>query len=130
MNKKETQALLEQFAIRPQHRLGQNFLVDDSLTGRILEEAQISKQDLVIEIGPGLGALSRPLSQTAGKLVAVEIDGRLIAPLRQVLGDAPNSEIIEGDAQQVNFSRLAQDWPHETVVLANLPYYITTPIIE
>ncbi|MCK9253037.1 MAG: 16S rRNA (adenine(1518)-N(6)/adenine(1519)-N(6))-dimethyltransferase RsmA [Clostridiales bacterium] len=130
MNKRETQALLGQFAIRPQHRLGQNFLVDDNLTQRILDAAQVSEQDLAIEIGPGLGALSRHLSQRAGKLVAVEIDPRLIAPLQQVLADAPNSQIIEADAQAVDFSRLEPDWPGETVVLANLPYYITTPIIE
>lgn len=130
MNKQDTLALCEQFQIRPTKSLGQNFLINDSVSRRIAALADLSSADLVIEIGPGLGALTVELAAQAGKVVAIEIDHRLIPPLQQFLSAFSNVEIIEQDALKTDLRRLAESWPGPVKVAANLPYYITTPLIE
>jgi 16S rRNA (adenine1518-N6/adenine1519-N6)-dimethyltransferase len=130
MDRHETEKLLRQFGIRPTHSLGQNFLVDERVGQHILQMAGPERDDQVIEIGPGLGALTRELAAAAGRIVAVEIDRHLIPVLEHVLMISDNCQILNQDALNTDLAALAAEWPGPTLVTANLPYYITTPIIE
>jgi 16S rRNA (adenine1518-N6/adenine1519-N6)-dimethyltransferase len=109
--------------------LGQNFLLDSSVLDEIAEAAQIT--DGVLEIGPGFGVLTNRLSKSAKKVVSVEIDTRLLPVLEFTLGDCNNVKIIEGDILKMNVKDLmAREFgENEVSIAANLPYYITTPII-
>lgn len=111
--------------------LGQNFLVDRNIVGRILENAALDGESWVLEIGPGLGALTGPLAERAAQVVAVEIDRELAAVLREVLAH-PRIAIVEGDALEMDWRELLEDmgWRGQPMSLvANLPYYITSPLI-
>lgn len=111
--------------------LGQNFLVDRNIVGRILENAALDGESWVLEIGPGLGALTGPLAERAAQVVAVEIDRELAAVLREVLAH-PRIAIVEGDALEMDWRELLEDmgWRGQPLSLvANLPYYITSPLI-
>lgn len=110
---------------------GQNFLKDDEVLFKIVEAANLNQEDCVLEIGPGMGALTRELAKKAEKVVAVEIDRGLIEPLKEKLADFENVEIINEDILRVNLKKLFEEkFKNKTVkVVANLPYYITTPII-
>jgi 16S rRNA (adenine1518-N6/adenine1519-N6)-dimethyltransferase len=122
-------------AIRPRKRLGQNLLIHASVRDKIIAAASVTPSDIVIEIGPGKGALTFPLARMALFLVAVEIDPRFCAYLRQRLGDAPNVEIRNADFLRLSLheevSNLKKRFPRATAVkiLSNLPFYITTPIV-
>ena len=117
--------------------LGQNFLLDANIIDRIVRQANISNQDLVFEIGPGLGVLTRRLAKEAGKVIAVELDNRLLPILAETLADYPNAEVIHGDALKVDFDQAAAERTGGQFgsqgkgykLVANLPYYITTPIL-
>ena len=109
--------------------LGQHFLHDGRIVGRILVAADIQPDDLVLEIGPGLGVLTRRLVQLAGKIVAVEMDGELAASLPSRLNHPPNLHMVQGDARTIDFSPLTGDVPSYKVV-ANLPYYAANPIVR
>ncbi len=104
--------------------LGQNFLYDPSILHRIIEAAGVSKDDTVVEIGPGPGRLTRLLSEKAGKVIAIELDQELCARLRADLVGFRNIELVHGDALKFTFEEIG---PFK--VVANIPYYITTPII-
>ncbi|MDW7657659.1 MAG: 16S rRNA (adenine(1518)-N(6)/adenine(1519)-N(6))-dimethyltransferase RsmA, partial [Bacillota bacterium] len=130
MNRHETENLLRQFNIRPTHSLGQNFLVDEWVGQHIIQVAGPEHTDQVIEIGPGLGALTRELATAAGRIVAIEIDRHLIPVLEQVLTSYENCLVLNQDALKTDLAVLAEAWQGPTLVIANLPYYITTPIIE
>jgi 16S rRNA (adenine1518-N6/adenine1519-N6)-dimethyltransferase len=106
--------------------LGQNFLKDPHYLGRIADAAQIGPDDQVLEIGPGLGHLTRVLAQRAGKVLAIEVDDRLISHLKTELGPMGNVEIVHADALEYPYDSLTGRWK----VVANLPYYISTPIIQ
>lgn len=110
---------------------GQNFLKDDEVLFKIVEAANLKQDDCVLEIGPGMGALTRELAKKAEKVVAVEIDRGLIEPLKEKLADFENVEIINEDILRVDLKKLFEEkFRNKTVkVVANLPYYITTPII-
>jgi 16S rRNA (adenine1518-N6/adenine1519-N6)-dimethyltransferase len=112
--------------IRAKKSLGQNFLKDPHYLGRIADAAGVGPEDQVLEIGPGLGHLTRVLAQRAGKVMAIEIDDRLIPHLKAEFGDARNVEVIHADALEYPFETLPGTWK----VVANLPYYISTPIIQ
>ncbi len=113
-----------------QKRYGQNFLIDDHVIAKILRAAEITKEDTVIEVGPGIGTLTQHLCEAAGFVRAVEIDDALIPILSETLADYENKEIIHGDILKTEIRALAGDTPRSHVKLvANLPYYITTPII-
>lgn len=120
-------AILQKYSIDPKKSLGQNFLFDENVLARIVETADLSPADEVLEIGPGLGALSEQLAQKAGRLVVVELDERLIPILRTSLGRYKQVEIIHGDILDEEpgllFSR-----PYK--VVANVPYYITGAILR
>lgn len=111
--------------------LGQNFLIDDNILKKIVEAANLSKDDRVLEIGPGIGTLTRELGTLAHKVVAVEIDQRLIPILQETLAGFDNVSVIQGDILKIDLVELVHNSfdgkPFK--VVANLPYYITTPII-
>jgi 16S rRNA (adenine1518-N6/adenine1519-N6)-dimethyltransferase len=112
--------------IRAKKSLGQNFLKDPHYLDRIVEAAQVGRADNVLEIGPGLGHLTRTLSERAGRVLALELDERLIPLLRRDFGAAPNVEIVQADALEYPYGSLTGKWK----AVANLPYYISTPIIQ
>ncbi len=126
--------LLRQFNLRPKKSLGQNFLVDEHALSHIVQAAEIAPDDLVLEIGPGLGGLTRHLAGVARHVIAVEIDRALIPPLRLTVAGQSNVSIVQGDILQLNPTELLSPYlttalPHYKVV-ANIPYYITSPIIR
>jgi 16S rRNA (adenine1518-N6/adenine1519-N6)-dimethyltransferase len=127
--------LLKEFDIQPRKGLGQNFLTDQRALERIVEAAELSPEDIVLEIGPGLGTLTRLLAERAGRVIAVELDRRLVEVLRQTTAakaDLPNVEIIHGDILELNPADLVeQHRAHlQYKVVANLPYYITSAILR
>lgn len=120
--------LLDMFDIAPKKSLGQNFLHDPNALEKIVSVADLQPDDTVLEIGPGTGALTVKLAQSAGRVVAVEIDERLIRPLRRQVGAFANVEIICANFLELDFEPLFGG--HEYKVVANLPYYITTLILR
>ncbi len=120
--------LLHQFGLRPDKSLGQNFLHDESALQKITAAAQITPADEVLEIGPGLGALTRHLAQAARTVTAVEIDARLLPALRYVLADFPNVRLIHDDILRLNPADLMHRDGY--IVAANIPYYITSAILR
>jgi 16S rRNA (adenine1518-N6/adenine1519-N6)-dimethyltransferase len=119
--------LLRQFGLHPRSSLGQNFLADDHVLARIAGAAELTPQDQVLEIGPGLGTLTRHLAERARRVVAVELDASLIPALRHTLASYPNIEIIHGDILQFPISNFQS--PGYKVV-ANIPYNITSQILR
>lgn len=129
--------LLRIHGLRPDKRLGQNFLTDAAALERIVEASGVRESDTVLEIGPGLGSLTRYLAEAAHRVVAVELDARLLPALSQVLAPYPNVSVIEGDVLGLNPADLiAPDdlhtaGPLQTYrVVANIPYYITSALIR
>lgn len=117
--------------------LGQNFLVDNNIIHKITASAELSKSDLVVEIGPGLGALTAQIARAAGKVIAVEVDRGLLAVLSEVLEGVQNLEVILGDALKIDLDRLVGESTggeygrngKKYKLMANLPYYITSPVL-
>ena len=129
----ETKFIMKKYGITANKKLGQNFLIDDNAIDAIVNSSKISKEDLVIEIGPGLGTLSKPLLESAGKVICIELDTRMIEILEDRFKLYDNFELINNDVLKVDLNKLISENKHETIkhakVVANLPYYITTPII-
>lgn len=128
-----TRAIMEKYGIKTKKSFGQNFLTDLNILKKIVLAADISKDDNVIEIGPGIGALTEQLAKKAGEVLALEIDQDLIPVLKEVLSPYDNVTIINQDVLQANLPELIQEKftdPTKPVkVVANLPYYITSPIL-
>lgn len=122
-----TKELVRKYGFKFTKSLGQNFLTDPTVVQDIIKGSNISKDDHVIEIGPGVGSLTRPLLEAAGKVTAVEIDKKLIPILEEELKDYDNFELIQGDVLKTDLKAIAGD--HRVKVVANLPYYVTTPIL-
>ena len=120
--------LLRRYNLDPYKGLGQNFLVDENALARIVQSAEVEKADTVLEIGAGLGSLTRLLAQSARRVVAVEIDRKLIPPLNEVMGHYPNCEIIQGDILELDPAVIVGE--KDYLVVANIPYYITSAIIR
>ena len=112
-----------------QKRFGQNFLIDGHVIEKIIRAADISKDDVVLEIGPGIGTMTQYLAETAGKVYAVEIDKNLIPILEDTLSDYDNVTVINEDILKLDIGELIKEEKGNLKVVANLPYYITTPII-
>ncbi|MFZ2258300.1 MAG: 16S rRNA (adenine(1518)-N(6)/adenine(1519)-N(6))-dimethyltransferase RsmA [Clostridiaceae bacterium] len=127
MEQLNTKDLVKKYGFKFTKALGQNFLTDPSVVQDIIEGSKITAQDHVIEIGPGVGSLTRALLEKAGKVTAVEIDSKLIPILKDELGSYENFELIEGDVLKTDLLAIAGD--HSVKVVANLPYYVTTPIL-
>lgn len=119
--------LLQRYNLHPKKSLGQNFLVDQGALQRIVSAADLTGSETVLEIGPGLGALTRHLAAAAGRVVTVELDGRLIPLLEDQLAGMPNVQLIEGDILRLDPAEL-MGGPYK--VVANLPYYITAAILR
>jgi 16S rRNA (adenine1518-N6/adenine1519-N6)-dimethyltransferase len=117
--------LLKKYHLRPSKRLGQNFLIDETVLQKIIQTADLSKKDIVLEIGSGLGILTQELAKRAKKVIAVEKDKNMVKILKEILKDYQNVEIIEGDILHQTF----QGQPLFKII-ANLPYYITSPVIR
>lgn len=127
---KETKFILDKYHIHANKNLGQNFLVDDDTVSGIIEAANISKDDLIIEIGPGLGTITKELLERAGKVICIELDERMIEILNDRFSLYDNFELINEDVLKVDLQTLINKENMKTTkVVANLPYYITTPII-
>lgn len=120
--------MLRKAGLRPDKRLGQNFLLDSTALNNVVDAAQIVSQDTVLEIGPGLGSLTRLLALASMRVIAVEIDGRLIPLLNEVVASYPNVQILQGDILTTDLT------PYLTspgyLVVANIPYYITSAVIR
>ncbi len=112
------------------HGLGQHFIYDDALLAKLVESAGITKADDVLEIGPGMGTLTKHLCAAAGHVLAVELDERLIPLLSAFMEQADNFTLVQGDAMAVNLPELTGDLRRPFSVVANIPYYITTPLIN
>lgn len=121
--------LLRQSGIRPKKRLGQHFLIDEAILDTIVVAAELSPEDIVIEIGPGLGVLTAELARGAGKVIAVELDTRLASLLKHRLASLANVDVINADILKVSPSQLLET-KSDYKVVANLPYYITSPILR
>ena len=129
----KTKFILKKYNISANKILGQNFLINDSVVNKIVESAEITKNDLVIEIGPGLGNLTEFLLEKAGKVIAIELDQRMLEILNDRFSLYDNFEIINEDVLKVNLNELISKNKNSEIknakIVANLPYYITTPII-
>ena len=127
----ETKFILKKYGISANKSLGQNFLINDEVVNKIVESAEITKEDLVIEIGPGLGTLTKELLEKAGKVVAIELDKRMIEILSDRFKLYNNFELINQDILKINLKELIENNNifKKVKIVANLPYYITTPII-
>lgn len=127
---KETKFIMNKYHITANKNLGQNFLIDDETVAGIVEAASVSKEDLIIEIGPGLGTLTKELLERAGKVICIELDKRMIEILEDRFSMYDNFKVINEDVLKVNLKDLIQkEKIKNTKIVANLPYYITTPII-
>lgn len=126
-----TIAVLQKYHFNFQKKFGQNFLIDGHVLNKIIAAADITKEDFVLEIGPGIGTMTQYLSEAAGKVLAVEIDKMLIPILQDTLAGYGNVEILNEDILKVDIAALVEEknGGKPIKVVANLPYYITTPII-
>lgn len=131
VDSKETIAVLQKTNFQFKKQFGQNFLIDSSVLEHILSFSEINKDDLIIEIGPGIGTLTEALCERAGFVVAIEIDDKLIPILEENLSVRDNFKLIHGDALKVDYLSLLEEHKEfsSVKVVANLPYYITTPIL-
>jgi len=120
--------ILRRYGLRPNKKLGQNFLTDQASLQKVVSAAQILPSDTILEIGPGLGSLTRLLAQQASRIVAVEVDAAFISILKVILAQYPNVEIIHGDILKLDPARLVADPGY--LVVANIPYYITSAIMR
>ena len=123
--------ILQRYNFSFQKKFGQNFLIDPHVLDKIINAAKISKEDMVLEIGPGIGTMTQYLAETAGKVIAVEIDKNLIPILTDTLDGYKNVKIINEDILKIDINKLVmeENGGKPVKVAANLPYYITTPII-
>ena len=127
----ETKAVIEKYNLSIQKKFGQNFLIDDNALTKTVEAAGITSDDAVLEIGPGIGTMTQYIADRAGKVIAVEIDKMLIPILNDTLSSYDNITVINQDILKVDIEKIVQEENNgkPIKVVANLPYYITTPIL-
>lgn len=131
-NPTRTRAIMETYGLNLKKSLGQNFLTDINVLHKIVNAAEITEADDVIEVGPGIGALTEQLAKRAHQVLAFEIDDRLIPVLEETLSPYSNVTVIQQDILKVNLAEKISEYfdgHHQVKLVANLPYYITTPII-
>ena len=124
-----TKSIISQYGIRPTKSLGQNFLNDNNIIEKIADAACIEKTDLIIEVGSGIGNMTRILAFKAGKVIAIEIDKHLLEALNSNVSEFSNVEIINADVLKMDFKDILKNHSGKIKVVANLPYYITSPVI-
>jgi 16S rRNA (adenine1518-N6/adenine1519-N6)-dimethyltransferase len=120
---------LSEFGLSPRKKLGQHFLVDRNILEKVIRVAEVSEEDVVLEVGPGLGVMTLALAQKAGKVIAVEIDPQLAALLEEKALNLPNIEVIRRDILKTDFEELFHRAAKPLKVVANLPYQISTPLL-
>ena len=129
----ETSFIMKKYHVKANKSLGQNFLIDENVINEIIKNSEISEKDCVIEIGPGLGTLTKELLEKAGEVVCVELDKKMIPILKDRFSLYKNFELINDDILKVNLKELIKEKKNKGFskikIVANLPYYITTPII-
>ena len=130
----ETKFIMKKYNVSANKNLGQNFLIDYDVIDAIINTSEISKDDLIIEIGPGLGTLTKFLLEKAGKVIAVELDNKMVHILNDRFANYKNFEIINADILKIDLNEIIKSNKIEkkfrnAKVVANLPYYITTPIL-
>ena len=130
-NPQNTVAVLQKYNFKFQKKFGQNFLINPSVLEDIISEADVTEDDMVLEIGPGIGTMTQYLCEAARQVIAVEIDTNLIPILQDTLSEYDNVKVINEDILKVDINALANEYNNgkPIKVVANLPYYITTPII-
>ena len=130
-NPQRTIEVIKKYEFCFQKKFGQNFLIDGHVLDKIIAGAGVTKDDMVLEIGPGIGTMTQYLAEAAGKVVAVEIDRNLLPILQETLADYDNVKVIHADVLSLDLEKLVQEENdgRPIKVVANLPYYITTPII-
>lgn len=130
-NARNTVEILQRYNFTFQKKFGQNFLIDNNILEKIIDAADITNENCVLEIGPGIGTMTRALAERAKKVVVVEIDKNLIPILQDTLREHQNVKIIHSDILKVDINRIVEEenGGRPIKVVANLPYYITTPII-
>lgn len=121
--------LLRAHGLRARKRFGQNFLIDENILGKIVDAAALDPSDTVLEVGAGLGALTAALADRAGQVVAVEVDRDLIPILEESVGRLPNVRLVHGDILRLALDQLLPAGALSYKVVANLPYYITSPVL-
>ncbi|ACB83645.1 16S rRNA (adenine(1518)-N(6)/adenine(1519)-N(6))-dimethyltransferase RsmA [Natranaerobius thermophilus] len=142
---KEVSQLLKRYEIHPKKSLGQNFLVDGNIIQKIIAAAELKEQDIVLEIGPGLGTLTRDMSFYVNEIFAIELDQRMIDILQETVGSCDNVNIIHNDALKLDYQELISDFiefspaqlqckskqinPKNLKAVSNLPYYIASPLV-
>jgi 16S rRNA (adenine1518-N6/adenine1519-N6)-dimethyltransferase len=113
----------------PKKKLGQHFLVDRNILNKVVRAAEVGKEDVVVEVGPGLGEMTLALARLVNHVIAVEIDPKLAEILQKKLADCPNVEVVKSDILKVDFKHLYKREGHPIKVVANLPYQISTPLL-
>lgn len=128
---RKTKEIVEKYGFQFSKSLGQNFLIDENIINKILDGAEISKDDMVLEVGPGIGTLTQYLGESSKKVLAIEIDQSLLPILEETLGGYDNIEVINGDVLKLDLNSIVEEklGGERVKVIANLPYYVTTPII-
>ena len=131
VNPQNTIAVIQKYDFCFRKKFGQNFLIDEHVLKKIIAGAQVGREDMVLEIGPGIGTMTQFLSEAAGKAVAVEIDKNLLPILEETLAECENVRVINADIMELDLNALVEEenGGRPIKVVANLPYYITTPII-
>ena len=130
----ETTFIMKKYGIKANKKLGQNFLINENVINQIIEKSQVSKEDLIIEIGPGLGTLTQRLLEKAGKVVCIELDTKMINILQDRFKLYTNFELIHADILKTDLEKIIKTEKElgkikQAKIVANLPYYITTPIV-
>ncbi len=126
----KTKERIRESNLRYRHSLGQNFIYDDALLAALTEAAGVTKEEDVLEIGPGCGSLTKHLCRAARKVVSVELDERLIPLLQAFLAEEKNWSVVQGDVMALDLRAVTADLGKPFAVVANIPYYITTPLIQ
>lgn len=130
----ETKSIMKKYNIKANKSLGQNFLINDEVIENIVKSSNLSKEDMVIEIGPGLGTLTKRLLEEAGKVLCIELDKKMINILQDRFSENDKYEVINEDILKVDLNQIIKENKKDNniknvKIVANLPYYITTPII-
>jgi len=120
---------LLEYGLIPRKGLGQHFLVDRNILNKVIRTAGIEKEDVVLEVGPGLGEMTLALARHAKRVIAIEIDPKLIAILKKKMEDLPNVEVVRSDILRLNFNQFLEKEGQPIKVVANLPYQISTPLL-
>jgi 16S rRNA (adenine1518-N6/adenine1519-N6)-dimethyltransferase len=120
---------LKEYGLIPRKGWGQHFLVDRNILNKVIWAAQVEKEDVVLEVGPGLGEMTFALARQAKRVIAIEIDSKLVAILNEKMKNYPNVEVVKSDILKVDFNQFLKKEGHPIKVVANLPYQVSTPLL-